>query len=328
MASKVEDILPPPAEDFVITTDHAYSGAQLRAMERELLRVLRWRLQHQTPHDCLLLLTGRVVRFLCGDRKELLEVLSRAPANPRLGPCATEADARKLGFASIDPDRLRSADELQLFNLLSTHSFRKLVQRLELALLEAFFLRFLPSTLAAAAFMLEFPKFAPAVEVLAPADPEHFHSLQMCVSVMARIKPLPVQDSLEIANPQSYALANKGLPAIDLYTRQVHHPAALTHMQAFAAELPEVLHQLAQDNDAKFHAGLAKGSCESKEAARAFCRSFFEPLHPDPQHKIGTCVCCLSVHCTLSVSVGRSSENDLNTPSESTCIRSTQRCAV
>eukprot|EP00808_Paulinella_micropora_P001333 g11701.t1 len=79
LASKLEEIYPPNAGDFSVTTDGGFTANQIAAMERRVLYVLNWNLHTQTPFSWL--------RMYCQYAAKLVSQSIRSfPADPAAYP--------------------------------------------------------------------------------------------------------------------------------------------------------------------------------------------------------------------------------------------------
>lgn len=215
IASKAEEIYPPTARDFAVTTDGAYSPAQIDAMERRILHSLQWNLMPQTAFAWVKIFIQMMAKCVHD------EIASSGLSSPL-------PSSHKHAGAGL-PRRKTPYTMSTLETLIDMPILLRCMELIDVAMLDIWALRFYPSALAASALLLLLvyePAYGPVVDVAIlkhvtgyePAD------LVTCVALLKEISDKLPYRGLQKVKPY---FENLRIPAEDLYTRQSHHPDAL-----------------------------------------------------------------------------------------------------
>lgn len=122
-----------------------------------------------------------------------------------------------------------------LISLLSTSVFYRIMEILDVALLDISFVKFYPSALAASALCVVCPAVVDYLSLLCPYS---FEQLQPCVAWLAEFMSLPHRGLLLPKRPffdvkvlfRILFLFYFQIPCEEYFTKQLHHPLALKHL--------------------------------------------------------------------------------------------------
>jgi hypothetical protein len=229
IAAKLEEIYPPNALDFATTTDGAYSVQQIALLERQVLKVLSWRLHPQTVYSWLKLFIKMICLNLHAEMLVGIHSLEKRGEDP-------VAIKQQVG-AGIE--ELRA----QLNSLLNIDFFCRIMQLIDCALLDITFLRYYPSAIAAAAlysFHLNSPRLAKIIEECTG------YSLQQ-LSVIVNLLSLFLTMNY---NPHLYLTATKKpyfeelkIPREEIYSRQLHYTEQLSFLGGIKPQMVKLVNQ-------------------------------------------------------------------------------------
>jgi len=188
IASKLEEIYPPNVVDFASTTDDAYTTVEIDQMERIVLQELEWFLQPQTPFSWLKLFVKLVSREIHG--------------------------------AHSHKDVAQS--ELKMRQVLSVNFFTRVMEIVDMAMLDITFLQFYPSALAASAMLHVRSELSSQLEAVSPYSVKQ---LEPITHLLKRFHNVPQSD----IRPPSKQCIDLKIPPEDMFTRQMHNQAALEY---------------------------------------------------------------------------------------------------
>ena len=217
LASKLEEIYPPTANDFATTTDGAYCTAHIAAMERLVLDKLQWRLQAITPFAWCKAIIKCTCRTVAHYFEDEVKRLVAQMAGDRSAAAADELER-------LD-DRLAELEVLKgecISYLLSVDLFTRCMEFVDATLLDVRFLSFYPSALASAALLLVYssPPSSVCLDLLLASTT---YSLS---SILPAIHMLSLYSGMEwrgIVKARSYFSANEGKERVDeRWSRQTH----------------------------------------------------------------------------------------------------------
>ena len=216
LASKLEEIYPPTANDFATTTDGAYCTAHIASMERLVLEKLQWRLQAVTPFawcKALLKCTCRTVAHWIDEKVKRVERRMEERGRERVDE-----------LERLD-ERLAELEVLKgecISYLLSVDLFTRCMEFIDATLLDARFLSFYPSALASAALLLVYSS-PPASVCLDLMLATTTYSLS---SLLPAIHMLSLYSGMEwrgVVKGRSYFSASEGKERVEeRWSRQTH----------------------------------------------------------------------------------------------------------
>lgn len=180
--------------DFVLTTDNAYSCADVLRTELDLLAALQWSTYSATVVAFVKLYLRGAARF----------VHAHAHATPAFA-------ARCGGTAGV-----RALCE----SLMHTECFCRVMELVDAAALRTDSLQFYPSALAAAAICLLHPTAQLFVHQCTPYNVQRLHPCMLWLNAM---HALPFRGLLMPVRPYF----DVEIAPAEAYTRQLHHPDAL-----------------------------------------------------------------------------------------------------
>lgn len=204
IASKLEEIFPPNSSDFAVTTDGAYTTAQIDLMEKEVLKLLEWELHPQTTFSWLKVFVRRAAQHVNDQYDMYIQQHNNDPnSDPR-----NEA-------------AIRSHYEKILTVVMSVRHFTRCMELLDMCILDVYFLRFFPSALAASAMFVVMPELHQWHKQITGYDAS---ALSACINFLhhfsTHLRHLGIR-------PPAKPYFELKIPPEDMYTRQSHHPDAL-----------------------------------------------------------------------------------------------------
>ena len=221
LASKLEEIYPPTANDFATTTDGAYCTAHIAAMERLILDKLQWRLQAVTPFawcKALLKCACRTVGQWFDDEVRRVERRMEERGRERI------EELERLD------ERLAELDVLKgecISYLLSVDLFTRCMEFIDATLLDVRFLSFYPSALASAALLLVYssPPSAVCLELLLATSTYSLSSLLPAIQLLSAYSGMEWRG---VVKSRSYFSASEGKERVEeRWSRQTHWDAML-----------------------------------------------------------------------------------------------------
>lgn len=189
IASKLEEIYPPNVVDFAGTTDDAYTTNEIYEMERMVLQEMAWCLHAQTPFSWLKLFVKLVAREIHLIRSE------------------------------VEPEQ----SNIEMRQILSVDFFIRVMELVDLAMLDLSFLQFYPSAVAASAMLHVRPELETHVETVSP------YSVKQLEPISLLLKRFGDAPSTGIRPPSKQCLDLK-IPLEDMFTRQMHNQAVLEYL--------------------------------------------------------------------------------------------------
>lgn len=198
IASKLEEIYPPNVVDFASTTDDAYTTQEIDAMERIVLQELKWFLQAQTPFSWLKLFCKLVSREIHHTQYK---------KNPK-------------------------ACVVAMRQVLSVDFCTRVMEIVDMAMMDTVFLQFYPSALAASAMLHVLPQASATVEAVSPYSVKQ---LEPITFLLKRFSEVPSCGP----RPPSKQCLDLKIPPEDMFTRQVHNQIALNHSLDIAPVLAQ-----------------------------------------------------------------------------------------
>jgi len=214
-------IFPPNASEWSVTTDGGFTVAQINAMEHLVLKVLNWNLTAQTPYSWLKVYIKKCCKLLhCSlNRESKSSPLPSFSSGKKHKVDVELKDTKTKNFNDLlstnDDERLLLID-----TLLSVTTFVRMMEILDMTLLDSYFLRFYPSALAASALCVVVPQ---AKSFIKEATGYTTECLQPCIQLLNIFTILPTQGLVIPSKPYFRSKAHFEEP----YTRQTHHPKAL-----------------------------------------------------------------------------------------------------
>ena len=211
LAAKLDEIYPPSTSDFASTTDGAYTAHAIDQMERVVLCGLDWRLHAQTPFTwCKMFLRRAAIALHATQQQQGAD-----------GPVSQRT-------------RTQSHFVLQQCALLSMNSFTRTMEIIDLTLLDARFLQWPPSALAAAALFITHKEYTPLLTSATTYTP------RILIELISLLEPLMQTPSRGLTlTKRPYFVENKPMNE-EVYARQQHWSEGLTWMQQHIAEIQRI----------------------------------------------------------------------------------------
>jgi len=216
LASKLEEIYPPTANDFATTTDGAYCTAHIASMERLLLDKLQWRLQAVTPFawcKALLKCTCRTVAQWVDDEVKRVERRMEERGRERV------EELERLDERLAELEVLKSEC---ISYLLSVDLFTRCMEFIDATLLDVRFLSFYPSALASAAMLLVYssPPSSVCLDLLLATTTYSLSSLLPAIHMLSLYSGMEWRG---VVKGRSYFSASEGKERVEeRWSRQTH----------------------------------------------------------------------------------------------------------
>jgi len=195
-------------------------------MEHMVLKILNWNLTAQTPYSWLKVYIKKCCNLLheSVQQKSKVSLSSSFPSDKKHKVDLDLKDTKiRTNFNDLLPNEntfCSNDDRLLLIDtLLSVTVFVRIMEILDLTLLDSYFLRFYPSALAASALCVIVPQ---AKCLIKEATGYTTESLHPCIQLLNIFTILPTQGLVTPSKPYFRKVQFE-----EPYTRQTHHPKAL-----------------------------------------------------------------------------------------------------